>query len=504
MSADGQAGRRTLPVAWLAGGWLTVTTAFVGTSFITLPGDFGLTWDGVVVALCSTILVASPVWISESDDRSTLDISELALVVALVELEPMDALLTCAIGHAAGWLLGLPRAVTRPARLNRRRAQQGTISVTTNVLGTAAGVWTFVAVAPRSPAEAVMVAVAAAGVALVLTDLLLLAAMTLGRPIAIQPTLLMHARPIAAVLGASGLLGAMIGLSGQSLGGAGLWLVLTTGAAALLSLAQTRRTRRGNYLTRIVEAAEQFTPSLDVEELRQRLCSLCARALHADSAELRAEPPQDTEIGRYLHGAEAWLVVTGRRGLAGRFTRNDERLLAGITGIAEVSLRNAQLHDELEHLAIRDELTGLLSRRGLRELFEQVRASADRDRHRLVVAFLDVDRFKAVNDTYGHERGDQLIQEIAGRLREVARDSDLLCRLGGDEFVIVGEDRDGQTASALHRRLRTAFAQAFAAAGDIDVGASLGMAVYPDDADTLDRLLTASDAAMYADKQRRR
>jgi predicted signal transduction protein with EAL and GGDEF domain len=68
----------------------------------------------------------------------------------------------------------------------------------------------------------------------------------------------------------------------------------------------------------------------------------------------------------------------------------------------------------------------------------------------------------------------------------------------------IGEDADGRTAHALRRRLDEAFAPPFVAAGDIDVGASLGLALYPDDADTLDRLLTVSDAAMYADKQRRR
>jgi diguanylate cyclase (GGDEF)-like protein len=485
--------------------WAVFAVAGLVTSLVAMSGGLALSSTTLVVAGCLAVLVASPVWVTEGEERATLGVGEIALVVAFLRLEPTQLLLAMTGGQAVGWILGLPRRRRgHRLRIQPRRVQQGVLNVTTNVLGLLPAVWLYVAMEPAEGRERVVAAVACSALAMAATHALLVAAMALVRPIGYWRTFRIHGRPVLAVLGTSALLGSMIGLSGEVLGGPEVWLVLTTAGLALLSLAQTRRMRQSNYLSRVVEAAEQFTPALPADEVCRRLCELCQRALHAERVTIRDEPPGEGEVGLLLEVAEAWLVATGRRGFAGRFTANDERLLAGITGIAEVSLRNARLHDELEHLAIRDELTGLLSRRGLRELFEQVRASADRDGHRLVLAFLDVDRFKAVNDTYGHERGDLLIQEIAGRLREVARDSDLLCRLGGDEFVIVGEDRDGQTAIALHGRLRASFEHPFVAAGDIDVGASLGMAVYPDDADTLDRLLTASDAAMYADKQRRR
>lgn len=506
MSSGEQAGR--FPVRWITVAWTVFAVAGLVASIVALPGEMALSATTIVVAACLAVLVASPVWVTEGEERATLGVGEIALVVAFLRLEPSQLLLAMTSGLAVGWVLGLPRrgrwGRTPRVRMHARRLQQGLLNISTNVLGLLPAVWLYIALDPASGREQVVAAVACSALAMATTHALLVAAMALVRPIGYWRTFRTHGRPVLAVLGTSALLGSMVGLSGGVLLNPDVWLVLTTAGVALLSLAQTRRMRQSNYLSRVVEAAEQFTPALPADEVCRRLCELCERALHAEEVAIRDEPPGDGEVGVFLEVAEGWLVATGRRGFAGRFTPTDERLLVGITGLAEVSLRNAQLHDELEHLAIRDELTGLLSRRGLRELFQQVRASADRDGHRLVLAFLDIDRFKAVNDTYGHERGDLLIQQIAGRLREVARDSDLLCRLGGDEFVIVGEDRDGLTADALHRRLRAAFAQPFAAAGDIDVGASVGMAIYPDDADTLDRLLTASDAAMYADKQRRR
>jgi diguanylate cyclase (GGDEF)-like protein len=123
------------------------------------------------------------------------------------------------------------------------------------------------------------------------------------------------------------------------------------------------------------------------------------------------------------------------------------------------------------------------------------------------VIFIDLDGFKAVNDTMGHAAGDELLRQIAARLQGSLRESDLLGRLGGDEFIVVAEAlQDGpRNALELTGKLLAQMKRPFAVAGrDVDAGFSAGIALFPDDGDTPEALIAHADAAMYRAKQQGR
>ena len=167
---------------------------------------------------------------------------------------------------------------------------------------------------------------------------------------------------------------------------------------------------------------------------------------------------------------------------------------------------------EASHAATHDALTGLANRALLYDRLHHALDTSRRHGTPLAVLFLDLDGFKAVNDTYGHEVGDALLVEVARRLRGALRAGDTLARLGGDEFVIVCEnlhrDPGGGVAedslAAVVARVRSALGRQVRLDGhDIAVAASLGVATSADSTEDTDTLLRAADAAMYEAKRRR-
>lgn len=161
--------------------------------------------------------------------------------------------------------------------------------------------------------------------------------------------------------------------------------------------------------------------------------------------------------------------------------------------------RRKRLEQELERMAYHDSLTGLPNRRLLREQAGQVVALADRGDHRVGLVYLDMARFKQVNDTLGHDAGDEVLREVARRLDAHLRESDMASRVGGDEFaVLLSEVSDAEGAMAAASRLRSIFREPFEVKGERHrLDARLGVALYPDHASDFDALLTAADHAMY-------
>ncbi|RBH42425.1 sensor domain-containing diguanylate cyclase, partial [Pseudomonas sp. MWU13-2860] len=117
--------------------------------------------------------------------------------------------------------------------------------------------------------------------------------------------------------------------------------------------------------------------------------------------------------------------------------------------------------------------------------------------------FLDLDRFKPVNDTYGHVAGDRVLQLIAARIQEVVRDEDTVARIGGDEFVILMEDvESNREADKVASRLQQAIQRPYQVEQHrISVGVSIGTAYYPEDGLLIDELLAVADRKMYGNKQ---
>lgn len=159
--------------------------------------------------------------------------------------------------------------------------------------------------------------------------------------------------------------------------------------------------------------------------------------------------------------------------------------------------------EKIRALAFHDTLTGLPNRLLLTDRLQQALAGAARDGHGVAVMFLDLDRFKGVNDAYGHEAGDALLKVLALRMQACLRGSDTLARLGGDEFVVVLPNIGiAMDAIVIAEKLLAVVSRPVEYSGaTLEVGVSIGIALYPDCAEAADDLLRAADAAMYRAKQ---
>jgi diguanylate cyclase (GGDEF)-like protein len=185
--------------------------------------------------------------------------------------------------------------------------------------------------------------------------------------------------------------------------------------------------------------------------------------------------------------------------------RPDQELIDRLTGVAALAapaLQNGRLVDELNHKANHDGLTGLLNRVGFKQRIDRTLAGVIPGHARVGLLFIDLNDFKAVNDVYGHEVGDELIRQAATRLNTICRDGDGVARLGGDEFALILADvtRDEQVRAA-EQRVRDAFVEPFLlGAVPISVSTSVGGGIWPHDGRTVKELVRFADAAMYRDK----
>ena len=176
--------------------------------------------------------------------------------------------------------------------------------------------------------------------------------------------------------------------------------------------------------------------------------------------------------------------------------------LTGVAALAAPAIQNARLVDELQHNASHDGLTGLLNLVGFRHHIDRALTDVSPGHEHVGLLFIDLNDFKLVNDTFGHEGGDELLRQAATRLRAIGRDEDRVARLGGDEFAIIlaDVDREDQVRAA-EQRVRVAFAEPFPLGGlSASVGASVGGVVWPEDGRTVNELVRRADAAMYQDK----
>jgi len=174
-----------------------------------------------------------------------------------------------------------------------------------------------------------------------------------------------------------------------------------------------------------------------------------------------------------------------------------------ITGVLQDISERKRFEQKLSEMASFDTLTGLPNRNLLNDRLGQALAHAGRSGSMMAVGFLDLDRFKVINDTLGHDAGDELLKEIARRLSGCLRSSDTVARQGGDEFVVVITDMARpEDATPVAQKLLDALSPPVTLKGrEIVPGASIGFALYPQDGDDLQSLLMSADKAMYAAKQ---
>jgi len=192
-----------------------------------------------------------------------------------------------------------------------------------------------------------------------------------------------------------------------------------------------------------------------------------------------------------------WLSITAVKSSTGKL----ENYLAIFS---DITLRK-QEEQELYELATHDALTGLPNRFFFSERLRHAMARAKRAGHLVGMLYLDLDRFKPVNDALGHKCGDKLLQAVARRLKRSVREEDTIARLGGDEFAVILEHlSQPRDAAATARKILRALARHFMLEGHkARITASIGITVYPFDGDDVETLLKRADGAMYRAKTER-
>jgi len=203
---------------------------------------------------------------------------------------------------------------------------------------------------------------------------------------------------------------------------------------------------------------------------------------------------------------ETFGIISAHTPQSRRFSDDDISFLESVASILAIAVERKNAEDKLAHLAQFDTVTGLPNRYLFHDRMSQTLTQAQRNRWQVGVLFIDLDRFKAVNDTYGHSVGDRVLHQVAARIKECVRGGDTVGRLSGDEFAVVltdlaKADDAGLVAQKIARALETYF--------ELDdhqiyISASIGIALYPGDGGEPDTLLRNADTAMYRAKEQGR
>ena len=290
-------------------------------------------------------------------------------------------------------------------------------------------------------------------------------------------------------------------------------------------------TRQAEVQASLRLAARVFESSLDaifIADSQHNILRMnpgCARLVgpSAPSFEGRAAtalfggPPEAAFMDRVLQGwdaegfweGELWLPRDNGAYCAVQLSwvalRDDEgRLVQSIGFMRDLTLQHAA-QKRIEELAYSDVLTGLPNRLLLSQRVETAIQGARQSDTGFAILFLDLDRFKIINDSLGHPFGDRVLQLVAERLQTCLRQTDMLCRLGGDEFVIYLHGGDAVVAENVARRILDDMLKPFMLDGmGFSIQCSIGLALYPQDGATLDELIKQADTAMYRVKERGR
>ena len=249
------------------------------------------------------------------------------------------------------------------------------------------------------------------------------------------------------------------------------------------------------------DAAEAFAP---VTGLRDDLLAAGALAFvlgmffslwmaHSMSQPVRALQKAAEELG---HGNLEYQVPVVSNDELGQLSRTFNRMVVNLREITAS-------RDQIRHLANHDALTGLPNRLLLEDRLQQALIEGRREDEIVAVMFLDLDGFKGVNDTYGHEAGDVLLKQVAIRLLHCVRERDTVARLGGDEFVIVFINVKGlSNVEMIARKIVRSFERSFNISGfTLNVSTSIGVSLYPHHAVSSDELMQLADEAMYQAKR---
>jgi len=211
-----------------------------------------------------------------------------------------------------------------------------------------------------------------------------------------------------------------------------------------------------------------------------------------------------------------WLGVplTSQKGVIGalvvqsysgevRYTEQDQALLQFVSTQIAAVIERKQTETWLRHIARHDVLTDLPNRGLFNDRLLAALARTQQADGRLALLYIDLDRFKQINDTHGHAIGDMLLREVGHRIRHCVRESDTIGRIGGDEFIVLlNSIKLPEHASLIAEKIRASLEQPFELSGQrLDISASLGIAVYPEHGDEKKLLIRHADSAMYRAKK---
>jgi diguanylate cyclase (GGDEF)-like protein len=226
---------------------------------------------------------------------------------------------------------------------------------------------------------------------------------------------------------------------------------------------------------------------------------------------IELENARSAVVAPLLLGDEVLGLLSLRASRTAAFVEADKRLLMSFANTTTAALQNAMLHAEVQRLAMTDSLTSVYNRRGFFEFGKREIERAARFGRPVSALMVDVDYFKEINDTYGHTEGDHVLRILAGRLRSIIREIDVLGRYGGDEFVILLPETDSETACIVAERIRQRIAEHIVInevneAGQVELSmtASLGVASQAATVQDINSLIKRADTAAYVAKQKGR
>ena len=238
----------------------------------------------------------------------------------------------------------------------------------------------------------------------------------------------------------------------------------------------------------IEEARKRSLQSFLLPEHREPFMALHQRVMKGESLMLEFEI-----VGR--KGTRRWLETHAAP------MRDAEGEIVSLLGISRDITERKYSEERIQYLANFDALTGLPNRNLLADHLQYAISLAKRSNGQLAVMFIDLDRFKDINDTLGHSVGDAFLIEVGARLKTVLRESDTAARLGGDEFILVLPDTDAPGAASIVDKLLEVISQPYQVEQyALIVTASIGIAIYPNDGESLDALSRSADTAMYRAK----
>ncbi len=276
-------------------------------------------------------------------------------------------------------------------------------------------------------------------------------------------------------------------------------LIVPVATIIVASRAQSRGAENHRRVSVLLDTAVRLPGATDTTEVLETLRRSSGALLLDPRVDLRVTPPGPTELGARILGAHEPLWIVGPAlNRARSSAHHDQQGLEALVALAEDAFERLRLAVAMQYLAWHDSLTELANRALFMDRVGHALALQKRRGRRVAILFCDLDGFKRVNDLFGHSAGDNLLVEVARRIRQAVREADTVARLGGDEFAVLIEDvvAPGQVQAACERILGALRDRIEIAGENVSVTTTIGVAM-SEPSSSADSLLSQADLAMY-------